>query len=229
MRGPVNVNGWPSCVVFDFDYTLADTSEGVIISINYALSSLGLPEADGDDIRQTIGLTMEEALVTLAGESERCHALEFLRLFVERGDEVMADATRLYDFVPDVLDSLCGANVAMGIASTNFRRRIEYVLKRDGLEGCIGAIVGIEDLPNPKPDPSGLLTVIDRLGCLPSEALYVGDSVTDAETGRRANVPFVAVMSGVTPRESFDSHPVLDVLTDASEIMGVLEKRRGSL
>ena len=229
MRGPVNVNGWPSCVVFDFDYTLADTSEGVIISINYALSSLGLPEADAAAIRQTIGLTMEEALVTLAGESERCHAPEFLRLFVERGDEVMADATRLYDFVPDVLDSLRGANVAMGIVSTNFRRRIEYVLKRDGLESRFGAIVGIEDLPNPKPDPSGLLTVIDRLGCRPCESVYVGDTATDAETARRANVPFVAVMSGVTPRESFDSHPVLEVIPDASEIMGVLEKRRSSL
>ena len=114
MSGPVNVNGWPSCVVFDFDYTLADTSKGVIVSINYALSSLGLPEADDDAIRQTIGLTMEEALVTLAGESERCHATEFLRLFVEREDEVMADATRLYEFVPAVLDSLRGANVAWG-------------------------------------------------------------------------------------------------------------------
>ena len=228
MSGPVNVNGWPSCVVFDFNYTLADSSEGIISSINYALSKLGLPEADGDDIRQTIGLTMEEALVTLAGESERCHAPEFFRLFVERADEVMADATSLYEFVPDVVEALGCANIAMGIVSQKFRRMIEFALKRDGLDGRFGAIVGSDDLPNPKPDPNGLLTVIDRLGCRPSESLYVGDIVTDAETARRANVPFVAALSGVTPRESFDGLPVLSIIRDASEIMDVLEKRRNS-
>ena len=228
MSGPVNVNGWPSCVVFDFDYTLADSSEGIISSINYAMYKLRLPEADGDDIRQTIGLTMEEALVTLAGESKRCLAPEFFRLFVERADEVMADATRLYEFVPDVVEALGCANIAMGIVSQKFRRMIEFPLKRHGLDGRFGAIVGSDDLPNLKPNPSGLLTVIDRLGCRPSESLYVGDTVTDAETARRANVPFVAALSGVTPREGFDGLPVLCVIRDASEIMGVLERRGSS-
>ena len=216
-------------MVFDFDYTLADSSKGIISSINYALSKLGLREADNGAIRMTIGLSLDEALVTLAGESKRCLAPEFFRLFVERADEVMVDATRLYEFVPNVVEALGGANVAMGIVSQKFRCRIEFVLKRDGLDGRFGAILGGEDPPNLKPDPSGLLTVIDRLGCRPCESLYVGDTVTDAETARRANVPFVAALSGVTPRESFDGLPVLSVIRDASEIMRVLEKRANSL
>ena len=89
--------------------------------------------------------------------------------------------------------------------------------------------MGSEDLPNPKPDPSGLLTVIDRLGCRPCESVYVGDTATDAETARRANVTFVATLSGVTLREGFDGLPVHSVIRDASEIMGVLERRGSSL
>ena len=224
----MNPNGWPSCVVFDFDYTLADSSEDIIESINYALSALGLPEADDGAIRQTIGMTMEEAIVALTDESNRRLAPEFLRLFWERGDEAMADATRLYDFVPELLDEFRGANVAMGIVSTNLRRRIELVLRRDGLVDRFGAIVGFEDVEKPKPDPHGLLTVIERLGCKPAESLYVGDTVSDAETARRANVPFIAVLSGVTSRESFDGLPVLDVILDASEIARLIYKR-GSL
>ena len=211
--------------MFDFDYTLADSSEGVISSINYALSNLGLPEAGGDAIRKTIGLSLDEALVTLTGESNRSHAPEFFRLFVERADEVMVDATRLYEFVPDVFGALREANVAMGIVSQKFRRRIECVLERDGLDGRIGAIIGGEDLPALKPDPTGLLIVIDRLCYRPDESLYVGDSVTDAETARRANVPFVAVLSGVTPRESFADLPALDIIRDASELMDVLNRQ----
>ena len=36
-------------VIFDFDYTLADSSEGVIECANYALGRLGLPAASDDD------------------------------------------------------------------------------------------------------------------------------------------------------------------------------------
>ncbi len=215
-------------MVFDFDYTLADSSEGVISSINYALTNLGLPEADGGEIRKTIGLSLDEALVTLTEESNRRHAPEFFRLFVERADEVMAGETRLYGFVPEVFDALEEASVAMGIVSQKFRRRIEHVLDREGLGGRIGAIIGGEDLPALKPDPTGLLLVIERLGCKPAESLYVGDTVTDAETARRAGVPFLAALSGVTPRESFEGMPVVDVIPDASEIMGVLERHRNS-
>ena len=91
----MNANGWPSCVVFDFDYTLADSSDGIIESINYALSGLGLPVVDGDAIRRTIGLSLGETLVALAGEDERARAQEFTRLVVEWADEVMADSITL--------------------------------------------------------------------------------------------------------------------------------------
>ena len=225
----MNVNGWPRCVVFDFDYTLADSSEGIIESINYALSKIGLPEAKHDSIRRTIGLSLDEALVYLAGEELRERGEEFTGFVIEKADEVMADTIVFYDFVPDLTESLRAANVSLGIVSQKYRRRIEFVLERDGLDGRFDAIVGGEDMRLLKPDPHGLLTVIGRLGCLPSDALYVGDSVTDAETARRANVPFVAVMSGVTPRESFDGLPVLSVIRDASEIMGVLEKLGNSV
>ena len=218
-------NGWPSCVVFDFDYTLADSSDGIIESINYALSGLGLPVADGDAIRRTIGLALDESLVALAGEDERSRGQEFTRLVTERADEVMADSITFYDFVPRLVDAPGEANVSLGIVSQKYRRRIEHVLERDGLDGRFGAIVGGEDMPVLKPDPRGLLNAIDRLGCRPSESIYVGDTVTDAETARRANVSFVAVMSGVTPRESFADLPVLDIIRDASELVSVLSKR----
>ncbi len=40
-------------VIFDFDYTLADSSKGVVECVNYALRGVGLPEANADEIRST--------------------------------------------------------------------------------------------------------------------------------------------------------------------------------
>ncbi|MXX53459.1 MAG: HAD hydrolase-like protein, partial [Dehalococcoidia bacterium] len=43
-------------VLFDFDFTLADSSAGIIACINHGLRKLGLPEAPDEEIMKTIGL-----------------------------------------------------------------------------------------------------------------------------------------------------------------------------
>lgn len=209
-------------IVFDFDYTLADSSPGVIESANYALGRLGLPGASDEAIRRTIGLSLPETLVTLAGQEHASHADEFFGLFMERADEVMHDATSLFGFVPNVVEKLRDDGFSLGIVSSKFRRRIEAVLERDGLREHFEVVVGGEDVKAFKPDPSGLLSALDRLSSTSRDTLYVGDSVTDAETARRAAVPFVAVLSGMTPRGDFSGYPVHEVLGDVTELPGLL-------
>jgi len=58
MKGSIQI------VVFDFDYTLADSSTGVVHSANHALETLGLPPADEERIKRTIGLPL---IVAFAG------------------------------------------------------------------------------------------------------------------------------------------------------------------
>ena len=43
-------------VIFDFDYTLADSSEGVVECVNYALRGVGLPEANARAQRPVLNL-----------------------------------------------------------------------------------------------------------------------------------------------------------------------------
>ncbi len=205
-------------VIFDFDYTLADSSDAVIECANYALQRLGLHVATDDAIRRTIGLSLPRTLTALAGEEHARHGDEFQRLFTERADVVMHDLIVMYDFVPSITDVLLGSGIRLGIVSSKFRRRIERVLKRDDLEGRFEVIVGGEDVEELKPNPTGLLRAMEALSTPRERCLYVGDSVTDAETARRAGVPFVAVLSGVTGREAFAEYDSVNVLESAAEL-----------
>ena len=216
------MKNYPQTIIFDFDYTLADSSNGVIDCVNFALAKLGLPIAPEDAIRRGIGLSLEETLVMLAGERNRGSYEEFLRLFVERADEVMVDATILFESVPGVIQSLKAQGIGLGIVSQKYRSRIETILERESLLDCFDVIVGGEDMAAFKPDPSGLLTALGRLDSLPANSLYVGDSVTDAETAKRADVPFTAVLSGVTPKESFNSYPTFSIIESISELPGLI-------
>jgi phosphoglycolate phosphatase len=208
-------------VVFDFDYTLADSSRGVIECIDFALAELGFPAASAEAAKQTIGLSLVDGFRMLVGSQHMTKADEFARLFVQRADQVMADRTVLFESVPATIAVLKDRGFALGIVSTKFRYRIEAILERESLRDAFGVIVGGEDVAVHKPDPTGLLTAIERLSDVPQSTLYVGDSVTDAETAERAGVPFVAVLSGVTPREAFLDYPACRILKSLTELLNV--------
>jgi len=216
-------------LIFDFDYTLADSSKGVILCVNHALERLSLPPVDAERIKRTIGLPLEETFRRLTGREDPNQELEFERLYVQRADEIVAELTILLPFVPETLRSLKGAGLALGIISNKFRRRIEVIMKRENLLDCFDVIVGSEDVTRHKPDPESLVTAIQRLNGTPESALYVGDSVTDAETAKRAGVPFVAVLSGVTPKEHFKEYPVYDIINRLALLPGLIMPNRANI
>ena len=199
-------------VLFDFDFTLADSSVGIITCINYALTKIGLPESSPDEILETVGLYIPEALVALAGEEYRPRGQEFFKRFTEKADEVMIEGTRLYPPTAKVIPALDRFGYRVGIVSTKYRYRIESMMDRDGLLDCLDVIIGGEDVTRHKPDPEGLTKAAAKLGVGIGDCVYVGDSHVDAGAARSAGMPFVAVLSGTTSADTFDGYPNLAVL-----------------
>jgi phosphoglycolate phosphatase len=204
--------------IFDFDYTLADSSRAVVECANNGLRGLGLPAASPDAICRTIGLSLPETLVRLAGEQQRPLADEFRRFWRHRSDQIMVDWTVLIPGAPEAVRELREKGFQTGIVSTKYRSRIEAVLRREKLSDAFEVIVGGEDVAAHKPDPEGLLRAIDELGAAPKKTLYVGDSITDARTAQRANVSFAAVLTGVTRRNEFNGFAVDRILENLGEL-----------
>jgi phosphoglycolate phosphatase len=206
-------------VIFDFDYTLADPSQGMAESINFALNGLGLPAASPEQINQTIGLSLADTLLHLAGPEYTARYDEFLHLFVRRADEIMSDRTVLFEAVPSLIGRLSQQGFGLGIVSMKYREHIEPVLRRENLAHYFEVIIGGRDVVRPKPDPEGVQTVLARLNSSSVTAIYVGDSVSDAETARRAGIPFIAVLAGYTERDAFNRYEVYRFCGDISELI----------
>ncbi|HOM03206.1 MAG TPA: HAD-IA family hydrolase [Acetivibrio sp.] len=206
-------------VFFDFDYTLADSSKGVIECINYGLQKMGYSKSSPDSICRTIGLTLSEAFVKLSGDTSDSNAELFRQYFKERADVVMCDGTKVFDTVECVVKKLKGLNVKTGIVSTKYRYRIEDILKRDGLLQYFDIIIGGEDVAVHKPDPEGLLKAMAEIGCGKEEVLFVGDSTVDARTAENAGVDFVAVLTGTTEENEFSKYNHCAVIKDLSGLL----------
>lgn len=190
-------------MLFDFDFTLADSSAGIIESTNHALGALGRPHAAHETIRRCIGLPLPAMLVSLSPGCDNAEQARFCRAFRERADEVMEASTVIFAPAVAAVRRLHLAGVRTGIVSTKFRYRLESVLGRRGLSDLFDVLVGLEDVTDPKPHPAGLLLALERLATPPEQALYVGDHEVDAEAADRAGVPFVGVLTGMTAADRF--------------------------
>lgn len=165
---------------FDFDYTLADSSAGVTDCIGYALRQLGFSSVSDEAACRTIGLSLPDMLTALVGPQPMETSAAFSQLFIQRADQVMADKTALLPGVREMVARFWERGLWLGIVSTKYRRRIKAILRREDLLAPFAVIVGGEDVAVHKPDPESLRLAMERLAVTPAEALYVGDSVTDA-------------------------------------------------
>jgi HAD superfamily hydrolase (TIGR01548 family) len=76
------------------------------------------------------------------------------------------------------------------------RAESDYTLDRCRVREFFRQIVTVEDVRRPKPDPEGLLRILN--GRDPARALYLGDNVDDALASQAAQIPFL----GILPRKS---------------------------
>lgn len=185
-------------VIFDYDFTLGDSACGIAESCNYALGKLGFPEKTGNEIRQTIGLSLEEVFRMLTGSDDGDTAKRFAELFRERADEVITDSAVMYDDALPTLSELRRRGFRTAIVTSKFHYRIDDILRKFNAESLIVEIVGGDDVTLQKPAPEGLLKAVEVLGVNKSEALYVGDCFVDAKAAQSAGVDFAAVLTGTT-------------------------------
>ncbi len=209
-------------ILFDFDFTLADSSQGIFKCINYALNKMNLAEQDYDTIKYTIGHSLPETYRILTKRNSEDEENEFVKLFVKKADDIMNLNTRVY---PEVFDLMClikEKGYKTGIISTKYRYRIQGVLKRENLNSNFDVIVGGEDVSKHKPDPEGLLLAIEKLGVEKKQIWYVGDSLVDTAAAKRAGIEFIAVLTGTVSKESFEAEGCNYIIPNLSNLSNII-------
>ncbi len=205
-------------IFFDFDYTLGDSTNGIVLSINYALNKLGYDEKCYAEIKKTIGLSLKETYSSLTGKNDEKEAVNFAKYFKEKADKVMVDNTTLYEGVQEKLLSLKNKKYKIGIITTKFHYRIEQILQKFKANDIVDLIVGAEDVKIEKPNPEGLLWAIEHLGVDKNSVLYVGDSIVDAQTAQNAGVKFCGVLTGTTTKEDFQKYSKLCIKDNVGQV-----------
>jgi HAD superfamily phosphatase len=80
----------------------------------------------------------------------------------------------------------------LGIFTGRVWQELDYTLERYKTRQYFRKIVTVEEVSKPKPDPEGLLKILD--GRPPNSAIYLGDNIDDALASKAAGVPFLGIL-----------------------------------
>jgi phosphoglycolate phosphatase-like HAD superfamily hydrolase len=106
------------------------------------------------------------------------------------------------------------AGVKVAVATTDDREPTLATIRAAGAPDLVDTFICADDGIAVKPAPDMILTICQRLGLRPSQAVIVGDTVADMQMGRAAQAGLVVgVASGVSAAETLA--PYADVVIDS--------------
>ena len=183
-------------IVFDLDGTLIDSLPDITGAANALLHEEGQPPLGPETVAGFIGLGERVFLDRLIAATALAEA-DFERLmprFIEHYRGATGN-TRLFPGVREAIDHFRSVGVPLALCTNKPAAPLWPVLEAVGLREDFDVIVAGDTLPTRKPDPAPMRHILGELGV--ATCIYVGDSETDAETARRAGVPFVFFTEGI--------------------------------
>lgn len=205
-------------LIFDLDGTLVDSRLDLIHSVNAMLRHFGRPELPGDLIATYVGdgapMLVRRALSDQDDEQFLRSALEYFLAYYRIHK---LDHTVVYAGIPETLKRIAapsnGVQRQMAVLSNKPVNPSRDIVQALGLGEFFVRIYGGNSFPTKKPDPLGVETILAETGTTAAEAMFIGDSSIDVQTGRNAGLWTCGVTYGFAPHTLEEVPP--DVLIES--------------
>jgi phosphoglycolate phosphatase len=214
-------------VLFDLDGTLLDTAPDFSFVLDTMMARRQRPPVPYAKVRQAVSHGARGLVEMAFGLTPDADEFEPLRQeLLDLYGSHLADSTRLFDGLDELLDLLEQRGVAWGIATNKPALYAEPLLRQLELASRCAVLVCPDHVTHRKPHPESLQLACQRIGCELDEAIYIGDHRRDIECGINAGVPTIAVAYGYVHDDDPCALWGADAIAlDAADILRLLQPR----
>ena len=196
---------------FDLDGTLVDSSYDLAAAVNHVLAGIGRPPLTVEQVRGNIGgggrRMLARSLADAGVVDDPTRLDQRYTAMLNYYAEHIADTTRLYPGVDDVLEQLATSGVELALVTNKVESLAMKLLGVLGIRERFAAVIGGDSVAKGKPAPDPLIEMMRRCGS--RRAAFVGDSEFDVAAAHAAGLPCIAVSFG------FPGKPVAELGADA--------------
>ena len=184
--------------LFDLDGTLIDSIPLIMASFRHTMRTHLGAVPDDTVWRAGFGTPLRPQLRKFARDDD--HASRMVETYRAYTDAHHDRLLKSFAGIDAALGTLRGANAQLAVVTSKTHALARRGLVRCGLNEFFGVLVGADDVREHKPHPAPVLAALDRLSASATDAVFIGDSPHDIESGRAAGVQTGAALWGPFPR-----------------------------
>jgi phosphoglycolate phosphatase len=179
--------------ILDLDGTLMDTIEDLGNAINHAFLALGFSTYSKEMVKTFVGNGSINFVMKSLGEHGQCKFEEVYELFARFYKEHCTSNVKPY---PGVLEFLEKNSGKVAVLTNKPIEQTLSILGKFNLERHFTCILGGDTAPERKPDPSGILKIVEDSKWNLNETIMVGDDAPDIGAARAAGIKVAIILSG---------------------------------
>jgi phosphoglycolate phosphatase len=198
-------------ILFDLDGTLVDTAPDLMLAHNHVMKKFGYPTKSTEDIRNLVGKGAG-ALIgrSIWGQAKKEFSKvldekiknEMVKEFVNFYGKNIVNESTLVTGVKDFLIWCKEQNISMAVCTNKQEHLSNDLLKKIGIYDFFEYVAGSDTFDYCKPDPRHLTNVVEILDGDVKKTVMIGDSETDANAAKAAEIPVILLENGYTEKNT---------------------------
>ena len=211
----------PYAVLFDLDGTLIDSIGLLLDCVRHTFEGRTPAPTEAEWIAG-IGTPLRKQLAEWVASDEDADALTLRYRTYQR---VHHDRlTSAYPGVVETLTELERRGHPMGVVTSKSNEMMDMGLVHVGLDQFMKSRIGMDSCKIHKPEPFPVLMALEELGYSPNEALFVGDSPHDIQSGNAAGVISVAALWGPFTKAQLEASRPAHYIERIEELPGLIDR-----
>ena len=211
-------------VLFDLDGTLVDTAPDLMRAHNHVMKKFGYPTKSTEEIRNLVGKgagamigrsIWGQAKKEFGKVNDEKVKKEMVTEFVDfYGKNIIKEST-LIKGVKEFLNWCKDQSISMAVCTNKQENLSNDLLKKIGIYDYFEYVAGSDTFDYCKPDPRHLTSVVEILDGDIKKSIMIGDSETDANAAKAAEIPIILLEDGYTEKnidEIYHNHLIKDFI-----------------
>ena len=211
-------------ILFDLDGTLVDTAPDLMHAHNHVMKKFGYPTKSTEQIRNLVGQGAGAMLGrSIWGQAKKEFSKvndekvkkEMVSEFVDFYGKNIINESTLINGVKEFLKWCKEENISMAVCTNKQEYLSNDLLRKIGIYDYFEYVAGSDTFDYCKPDPRHLTTVVEILDGDLKKTIMIGDSETDANAAKSAEIPMILLKDGYTEKnidEIYHNHLIKDFI-----------------
>ena len=202
-------------ILFDLDGTLVNTAPDLMNAHNYVMRKYGYDEKELSAIKKLAGRgskvmltkSMHE-MAELSGKIKKTDDVveEMTKEFIDYYSKNIVAESTLKEGVLNFLSWCKNNSISMAVCTNKQEHLSIDLLKKIKIYDFFDYVAGGNTFDFNKPNPKHLTHTIEVIGGDIKKTLMIGDSETDSNASKAANLPFILIDEGYTEKKSNQIH-----------------------